>query len=48
MQKIKIGGVPEHFNYPWHQGIQNGFEHNTSLNKSHIVIMKLNSIVSIK
>ena len=24
MQKIKIGGVPEHFNYPWHQGIQNG------------------------
>ena len=22
--KIKIGGVPEHFNYPWHQGIQNG------------------------
>ena len=25
MQKIKIGGVPEHFNYPWHQGIQNGF-----------------------
>ena len=24
MQKIKIGGVPEHFNYPWHQGVQNG------------------------
>ena len=25
MQKINIGGVPEHFNFPWQQGIQNGF-----------------------
>jgi ABC-type nitrate/sulfonate/bicarbonate transport system substrate-binding protein len=24
MQKIRIGGVPEHFNYPWHQGIKKG------------------------
>lgn len=24
MQKIKIGGVPEHFNYPWHQAILSG------------------------
>lgn len=24
MQKIRIGGVPEHFNYPWHQAIQSG------------------------
>lgn len=24
MHKIKIGGVPEHFNYPWHQAIKNG------------------------
>lgn len=24
MQKIRIGGVPEHFNYPWHYGIAQG------------------------
>ena len=24
MQTIKIGGVPEHFNYPWHQAIKKG------------------------
>lgn len=24
MQSIRIGGVPEHFNYPWHQGIKKG------------------------
>lgn len=24
MQRIRIGGVPEHFNYPWHQAIQKG------------------------
>jgi len=24
MQKVKVGGVPEHFNYSWHQGIQKG------------------------
>ena len=23
MEKINIGGVPEHFNYPWHFGIEN-------------------------
>ena len=23
MVKINIGGVPEHFNYPWHFGIKN-------------------------
>ncbi|NNJ56705.1 MAG: ABC transporter substrate-binding protein, partial [Bacteroidia bacterium] len=23
MKKIRVGGVPEHFNYPWHYGIQN-------------------------
>ncbi|MGB0849623.1 MAG: hypothetical protein ACPGTP_00120 [Bacteroidia bacterium] len=24
MEKINIGGVPEHFNYPWHYGIKHG------------------------
>lgn len=24
MQSIKVGGVPEHFNYPWHQAIKKG------------------------
>ena len=24
LKKIKVGGVPEHFNYPWHQAIKNG------------------------
>jgi ABC-type nitrate/sulfonate/bicarbonate transport system substrate-binding protein len=24
MKKIRVGGVPEHFNYPWHYGIGNG------------------------
>lgn len=24
MKKIRIGGVPEHFNLPWHLGIENG------------------------
>lgn len=23
--KIRIGGVPEHFNFPWHYGIRNGY-----------------------
>jgi len=23
-QKITVGGVPEHFNYPWHTGIESG------------------------
>lgn len=23
--KLHIGGVPEHFNYPWHYGLLNGF-----------------------
>ena len=25
MHKIRIGGVPEHFNYPWHYAIEQGF-----------------------
>ncbi|MDA8886322.1 hypothetical protein OAD66_05385 [Bacteroidia bacterium] len=24
MKKIRVGGVPEHFNYPWHYGIAKG------------------------
>lgn len=24
MQQVRIGGVPEHFNYPWHVAIENG------------------------
>lgn len=24
MHTIRVGGVPEHFNYPWHYGIKNG------------------------
>ena len=24
LKSIKIGGVPEHFNYPWHQALQEG------------------------
>ncbi len=24
MKTIRVGGVPEHFNYPWHYGIANG------------------------
>jgi sulfonate transport system substrate-binding protein len=24
MMKIRVGGVPEHFNYPWHNAIQKG------------------------
>jgi len=24
MKKIRVGGVPEHFNYPWHFGIKHG------------------------
>ena len=23
--KIRIGGVPEHFNFPWHYGIKKGY-----------------------
>lgn len=25
--KIRIGGVPEHFNFPWHYGIKKGYFH---------------------
>ena len=29
---VKIGGVPEHFNYPWHYGIENNFFKTKALN----------------
>lgn len=25
MDQIRVGGVPEHFNYPWHLGIERGY-----------------------
>ena len=29
--KIRIGGVPEHFNYPWHYGIRKGYFQNKGI-----------------
>lgn len=31
MNTIRVGGVPEHFNYPWHYGIQNSIFKNNKL-----------------
>ncbi len=32
MKKIKVGGVPEHFNYPWHYGIENHYFSKENIN----------------
>lgn len=29
---IRIGGVPEHFNYPWHYAFKKGYFHNQGIN----------------
>lgn len=38
MKKIRVGGVPEHFNYPWHYGISEGIFKNYGLDVEWIDI----------
>lgn len=32
MDRIRVGGVPEHFNYPWHLAIERGYFNKHNIN----------------